>query len=72
MIEVPELTPRTEMTYFVHGGRVAIYYRLTLTSRASGQSVEMRVAELFSVREGRITELDVFYKSPSAVAALLS
>ena len=48
MIEVPELTPRTEMTYFVHGGRVAIYYRLTLTSRASGQSVEMRVAELFS------------------------
>ena len=60
------------MTYLVDGDKVAIYYRLTVTVRASGQSVEMRVAEVFSVREGRITELDVFYKNPSAVAALLS
>ena len=31
----------------------------------------MSVAEVFVVRDGLIAELDVFYKDPSAVVALL-
>jgi uncharacterized protein len=31
----------------------------------------MSMAEVFTVRDGLIVELDVFYKNPSAVAALL-
>jgi hypothetical protein len=32
----------------------------------------MWVAELFTVRHGRIVDLDVYYKDPAAVTALLS
>ncbi len=67
-----DLTPSPEMQYLVDGDKVVIYYRLTFTARASGDSVEMRVTEVFTVRDGRIAELDVFYKDPSAVAGLLA
>jgi uncharacterized protein len=39
--------------------------------RASGKSVEMRLVEVYTVRDGLIVKLDVYYKDPSAVAALL-
>lgn len=42
------------------------------TSRATGRSVEMDVVELFTVRQGRIVILDVYYKDPGAVAALVA
>jgi uncharacterized protein len=51
---------------------VAIRYRLKFTARASGRSVEMSLVEIYTVRAGLITELDVYYKDPSAVAALLA
>lgn len=41
-------------------------------TRASGKSVEMGVAEIYTVRDGMIAELDVYYKDPAAVAALLA
>lgn len=72
ILPVLDLTPSPEMEYLVDGDKVVIYYRLTFTARASGDSVEMGVAEVFSVRDGLIAELDVFYKDPSAVAALLT
>jgi ketosteroid isomerase-like protein len=51
---------------------VAARFRLTFTSRASGKSVEMGLVEIYTVRHGRIAELDVYYKDPAAVAALLA
>ena len=70
--EVVDLTPSPEMQYLVDGDKVVLYYRLTFTARASTKSIEMRVAEVLSVRDGQIAELDVFYKDPSAVVALLT
>jgi uncharacterized protein len=49
---------------------VAARFRLTFISRASGKSVEMGLVEIYRVRDGRIAELDVYYKDPAAVAAL--
>lgn len=72
MLPVLDLTPSEDMEYITDGDRVVIYYRLTFTARASGRSVEMPVAEVFSIRDGLIAALDVFYKNPSAVTALLS
>ena len=69
--QVVELIPSPEMQYLADGGKVVLYYRLTFTARVSGESVEMAVAEVLSVRDGLIVELDVFYKNPSAVTALL-
>jgi ketosteroid isomerase-like protein len=51
---------------------VAARFRLTFISRASGKSVQTRLVEIYTVRGGRIAELDVYYKDPSAVAALLA
>ena len=72
MLPFLDLTPSQDMQYLVDGDKVVLYYRLTFTARTSGESVEMPVAEVFSIRDGLITELDVFYKNPSAVAALLA
>jgi uncharacterized protein len=72
IFEVLELTPSPDMQYLADDDKVALYYRLTFTSRASGRRVEMGVAEVLTVRDGLITELDVFYKNPSAVTALLA
>jgi ketosteroid isomerase-like protein len=71
MSEVLELTPSPEMQFLADGDKVVLHYRLTFTGRASGESVEMSMAEVFTVRDGLIVELDVFYKNPSAVEALL-
>ena len=72
MMEVLDLTPSPTMQYLVDGDTVVLYYRLTFTALATGKSVEMGVAEVLSVRDGLIAELDVYYKNPSAVYALLA
>jgi hypothetical protein len=47
-------------------------FRLTFTARTSGESVEMGLVEIYKVQGGLIIELDVYYKDPSAVTALLA
>ncbi len=51
---------------------VAARFGLTFISRASGKSVQMGLVEIYTVRDGRIAELDVYYKDPAAVAALVA
>lgn len=51
---------------------VVARFRLEFTSRASGANVEMGIIEVYTLRDGRIAELDVFYKNPAAVSALLA
>ncbi|MGO9156816.1 nuclear transport factor 2 family protein [Mycobacterium sp.] len=72
MNQVMELTPGEAVQYLLAEDTVAIRGRLKFTSRASGRSVEMSLVEIYTVREGLIVELDVYYKDPSAVAALLA
>jgi len=71
MVAILDFTPSTDMQYIVDGDNVVLHYRLAFTSRASGKSIETAVTEVFSVRDGLITDIDVYYKNPSAVAALL-
>jgi hypothetical protein len=72
MNQAMELTPGETFQYLLADNTVAIRGRLTFTSRASRQSVEMGLVEIYTVRDGLIVELDVYYKDPSAVAALLA
>lgn len=46
-------------------------FALTFTAR-TGRRVTMNLVEIYRVRADKIVELDVYYKDPSAVAALLS
>jgi hypothetical protein len=59
------------MQFLADGEKVVLYYSLTFASPASGKSIEMPVAEVLSVCDGLIAELDVFYKNPAAVTAPL-
>jgi ketosteroid isomerase-like protein len=72
MSDVLEVVPSSEMQFLADGDKVVLHYRLTFTGRASGESAEMTMAEVFTLRDGLIAELDVFYKNPSAVRALLA
>jgi hypothetical protein len=72
MTEDLELTLGPAPQCLLAGDSVAVRSRLTFTSRASGKSVEMRLVEVYTVRDGLIVELDVYYKDPSAVAVLLT
>jgi ketosteroid isomerase-like protein len=60
------------MQLVADGDKVVLHYRLTFTARASGESVEMSMAEVGTVRDGLVTALDLFYKNPSAVQAPLA
>lgn len=51
---------------------VVARFALGFSSRVSGASVETNVVEFYTVRGGLIADLDVYYKDPSAVAALLA
>jgi ketosteroid isomerase-like protein len=72
MSEALELSPSPDMQFLADSDKVVLHYRLTFTARASGEHVAMSMAEVFTVRGGLIVELDVFYKNPSAVDALLA
>lgn len=67
-----ELSPGSGIQYLAAGNTVAMRTRMKFTARASGNSVETGLVEIYTVRDRRIAELDVYYKDPSAVTALLS
>jgi len=58
--------------YLRAGDAVAVRSRVKFSARASGKRVDMSLVEIYTVRDGLIVELDVYYKDPSAVAALLA
>ena len=72
MNDVLELTAGPVTTDSLGEDAVAARFRLTFVSRASGRSVHMGLVEIYTVRDGRIVELDVYYKDPAAVTALLA
>ena len=61
-----------ELEFLDAGDRVVVHATGRFTSVASGQSAIMDVAELFTVRNGQIIDMDIYYKDPAAVAALVA
>jgi ketosteroid isomerase-like protein len=53
------------------GDVVMVMPLLKFTARASGESLEMQVCEVYRVRDGQISKIDVYYKDAAAVAALV-
>jgi ketosteroid isomerase-like protein len=50
---------------------VALRFSLTFTVRATGKSVTMNLVEVYTLRDEKIIDLDVYYKDPAALTALL-
>lgn len=72
MNEVLDLTPGPITLNPLGQDAVAANFRLTFTARSSGKQVEMDLVEIYTIRHGLIIKLDVYYKDPSAVAALIA
>ena len=72
MNDALELTAGPVTTDSLGDDAVAARLRLTFASRVSGRSVQMGLVEIYTVRDGLIVELDVYYKDPAAVTALLA
>jgi uncharacterized protein len=67
-----DLTLNPAIEYLHTGATVAMRTRMKFTARSSGKSVETGLLEIYTIRDGLIVQLDVYYKDPSAVAALLA
>lgn len=72
MTDALELTPGPIDRTPLDDATVVCRFRLRFTARETGGSVEMDLVELYTVRQGRIVDLDVYYKDPAAVTALLT
>ncbi len=51
------------------GDKVVLYMLVRLTSRRTGNSLDIPVVEIFAFRDGKITDDDVYYKDASLVAS---
>jgi ketosteroid isomerase-like protein len=72
MNELLDLTPGPITLNPLGQDAVAASFRLTFIARSSGQHVEMDLVEIYTISDGLIVKLDVYYKDPSAVAALIA
>jgi ketosteroid isomerase-like protein len=57
------------LEYLDAGNPVIIKLVGRFRSHATGEVVEMDIVELYYVRDGKIAELDGYYKDPAAIAA---
>jgi uncharacterized protein len=65
-------TRLTETEWLAVGDIMTARTTVRFTSIASGEAAETRVVEISTVRDGHIVELDVYYKDPRAVSAILT
>jgi len=56
----------------VGGGRVVVRMQATFVARASGRTAAFPVTEIYTVTDGQIVDIDVYYKTPGAISALLA
>jgi ketosteroid isomerase-like protein len=52
------------------GDRVLVRLTGTFTARATGRTLETPVVDLYTVRDGKVAHVDVFYKDTRAMAEL--
>jgi ketosteroid isomerase-like protein len=58
--------------YLDAGDRVVFMARARFAAKGTDRSVDVDLVEIHTVRDGRICDLDVYYKEPGAVAALVA
>ena len=51
--------------------RAVMTAQITMTSRATGRTIDFPVTELYQARDGQIIDMDIYYKDTSALCALV-
>lgn len=62
----------TESEFFGSGNLVAAKLRARFSPKKGGSPLDLDIVEVITVRDGQIAELDIYHKTPSAVAAAWS
>lgn len=58
-----------QSTFHDAGDTVTAKLRARFTPKAGGAPLDLDIVELITVRDGLIVELDIYHKTPSAIAA---
>jgi ketosteroid isomerase-like protein len=58
-----------EKTFFDAGDTIAVKLLACFTPRNGDEPMKLDIVELITVRDDRIVELDIYHKTPSAIAA---
>ena len=53
-------------------GRVVVRMDAIFTARATGRTAAFPITEIYTLTDGQIVDIDVFYKEPGAIRALLA
>jgi uncharacterized protein len=53
-------------------GRVVVRIPATFVGKATGRTASFPIAEIYTIADGQIVDVDVFYKEPGAIRALLA
>jgi len=65
-----EIKSPLDLTFLDAGDtRVVVLVAFDVVARATGTPLVLRLAEIYSVREGRIADLDVYYRDTAAIVA---
>jgi ketosteroid isomerase-like protein len=61
-----------EMQLLDAGDKVIVTAMGTFTSPSSGKTAVTPLVEVFQVRDGKLTDMDIYYKDPGAVSAVVA
>jgi uncharacterized protein len=65
-----EITSPLELTFLdASDSRVVALVRFNVVARATGKPLTLELAEIYTVRDGRICDLDIYYRDTAAIVA---
>lgn len=50
------------------GEQIIVRMGMRATNRASGKTIDTQIAEIYTVRDGKVVDVDVYYRDPAAIA----
>ena len=67
-----ENSETTDLTLIADGAIVVALSRMTATARSSGRPIDTRIAEVFHLKEGKITQVQPYYQDTAALLDALT
>jgi ketosteroid isomerase-like protein len=64
-----EMTSPLDLTFLDAGERVVVLVRYDVVARATGRPLTLDHVEIYTVRDGKIADLDIYYRDTAAIAA---
>lgn len=53
-----------------HGEQTIVRMGMRATNRTSGKAIDTQIAEIYTVRHGKVVDVDVYYRDPTAITEI--